>query len=454
MADHEHDNADLLNDYVERLLAIEGDGAHRLDDDDLRRVARELGLSDEDLARVDKVVGDHLTRGQNFVARGLYREAADEIQQAAVLRPFDAAIATRLARAHLGHFHRTGERQARDRAQRWARRAIDIDADHKPAFDVLEACQQPRGNGKRAFVAAAALGLLGAGIGGALWLSQDDGAEVTDEPKRIQTTGSKTPTPVTPVVPVRTELEPVVAASPEADVPLSLVDDMDTGVTLDVQRSRLKRYSGASFSYTLRGTLTAGTKELKLLRARLELLGPDGTALIQKSEELYKSFRPGIRPGESAPAAMLLFQKRPAPDIASARLVVELADVVPAAETYAEEPVVSLTWPGRRPAHIDVVARERKSEVKDLFSKRSHWLTLSIENRGTRPVSSLRLEVAVAAKDGTELARGTTLFVSRAGPALSPGQTWVTRLMTDIGPAKPAPGKRFASYAVHVVEAD
>ena len=95
---------------------------------------------------------------------------------------------------------------------------------------------------------------------------------------------------------------------------------------------------------------------------------------------------------------------------------------------------------------------ERKSEIKDLFSKRSHWLTLTFINRGNRPVVSLRIEVVVTDKHGAPLARETSYVVSSAGPALVPGQTWVVRTMTDLGARAPEPGEGFASYTVRVVE--
>ena len=175
MADSDKHDADILNDYIERLLAVEGDGQRVLDDDDLRRVARELGLSDDDLARVDQVVADHLTRGQNFAARSLYDDAVTEIHQAAVLRPFDKDIATQLADAYLGQFRVSGSGAARQRAQRWARRAIAIDAGYQPAFDVLEQCGKPHLARTRMvaalMVAVVTVALVGGGVA-AVWLSQ------------------------------------------------------------------------------------------------------------------------------------------------------------------------------------------------------------------------------------------------------------------------------------------
>ena len=105
-----------------------------------------------------------------------------------------------------------------------------------------------------------------------------------------------------------------------------------------MQRSRLHRYSSGSFAYKFRGTLTAGDKELHLLRVRLELLSASGQVLVQKHDEMYADYRPGLRPGESAPADLLVFEKRAAPPIATARLVVEMVEQMPACQSLRQGP--------------------------------------------------------------------------------------------------------------------
>lgn len=448
---------DVLSDYIERLLAIEGEGQRALDGDDLKRVAKELGLSDEDLARVDQAVDDHLTRGQNFLTRGLVDEAVEEIHQAAVLRPFDKDIATQLARAYLGQFQQSGDREARAQAQRSARRAIEIDSSYQPAFDVLAECARPPGGSKRTVVALAAVALVGGGAAIAWFGQGSDNAEDSGATSSIVATG-QTSDPTHAGAPIATPVEDraaaLVANKPQVEIPLALVDDKQTGLTLNVQRSRLNRYSGKSFSYEILGTITAGPRELRLLQVRLELRSSGGDVLHTEFTKLHDEHKPEIRPNESLPVRILVFEKRPAPAVASAHLVVEMAEDTPAAETYAKDPAIELKWPGPAPAHIDLRVGERKNEVKTLFDKRSHWLTMSVTNRGKRPVRDLRVAIVIRGKDGTELNRDESFLVLSVGAALPPGQTWIVRTITDVGPLKARKGKGYAGYEVHVVSFD
>ena len=438
---------DILDAYVDRLLAVEDDGNHALDDSDLRKVARELGLTEEQLAKLDQVVDDHLTRGRNFLDRGLFTDAAGEIHQAAVLRPFDAVIATDLARAHFGQFQKTRDRRERERAQRFARRAVDIDPEHAPAYELLQACQKPeRPATNRLLPMLGAVALLGGG-GALLWtgLGGSDGPEetsapvVSKAPENESSGGSATSSP---------------SIAPEIDIPLQLTGDEIDGLTLNVERSRLRRYTSASFAYTFDGTLTVAGDELRLLHVRLELLSPSGEVLRQKVHKVYEDYRPRLRPGESTRVHLLFFEKSDAPDVQSARLVVELRDSMPAATDYGQEPEVELLWPGTRPAYIDLVVRERKSEVKALFDKRSHWLTLSFTNRGTRAVEKLTLEVVALAEDGSELARKKSLVVPGVGPALPAGQTWVKRLISELDVGQGSSARSLARYQIRVLEAE
>lgn len=52
-----------------------------------------------------------------------------------------------------------------------------------------------------------------------------------------------------------------------------------------------------------------------------------------------------------------------------------------------------LAWKSARPAHIDIDVRERDSQVKQIFDKTSHWLTLTVTNRGSRQVDHLRMAI-------------------------------------------------------------
>ena len=128
----------ILQDYIARLLNMQDGRDTWLERQDLEATARDMGLSDEDLAKIDASVAAHSRRAERYRGHNRWGEAIDEYRQAVALAPFDADLTLGLARAYQGRWQQGGDTADREAAQRYARRTIDLDAEQDEAFALLD----------------------------------------------------------------------------------------------------------------------------------------------------------------------------------------------------------------------------------------------------------------------------------------------------------------------------
>ena len=128
----------ILQDYISRLLTLQDEREAFLDKEDLKTTAQDLGLTDEDLEKIETLVEAHRKRGANYARYNRWDEAVEEYRQAVTLDPFDKELVLGLAKAHQGRWQKLGHAADREEAARYARRAIELDADYAEAFRLLE----------------------------------------------------------------------------------------------------------------------------------------------------------------------------------------------------------------------------------------------------------------------------------------------------------------------------
>ena len=438
------DDEQILQDYIARLLAMQDERQEWLGEHDLNAVARDLGLSDEDLARLDAVIEGHRQRGKNFGRHGAWDEAISEFRQAAVLDPFDVPLLYELAVAHASRWEDAKDPEDQADAERYARRCIELDPGHQPSYELLTTLKKPlvptpAASRQRLLISIAAAVVLIAALGVALAFFS------------LQNTFPPNASPTSNPAPAPNPSPPTTDAPPASEVaiPVRLLAD-GQALRLDVQRSLLNRYDDA-FSYTLHATLHNEADELHRLRLKMTLLDADGTALQTKYFDGLADHKPYLRPGDTAPVSELIYEKQPPPDLQNVELSVDIIERETAAANYGTPTPVPLTWEFTQPAHLDVAVFERESRISDGLREPLHFLTLAVRNNGTRPVQHLRLKVTWFDAEDNVLASELTYAVASSGPAMRAGETWVARAIGTL-PADDTP--LYARYAVSVAEAE
>ena len=128
---------EIISTYIGRLEALQHQREAQLTEAELHAVARELGLSEADLARAEEAAEAHLTRGRGFAQHKLYDDAIAELKAAATLRPLAIEPARALADAYAQRWRIGGATADRDEAARLARRWVELDPGDPAAFALI-----------------------------------------------------------------------------------------------------------------------------------------------------------------------------------------------------------------------------------------------------------------------------------------------------------------------------
>jgi len=126
-----------LRNYIERITALQRERESTLTLSELQDVARELGMSDEDLAAAERAERTYLQRGLGLYRHQLWDEAIDDLTSAVALNPADVEALHALALAHEGRWRADGDDDDFAAAERYARQVLAIDPNYAPSFTLL-----------------------------------------------------------------------------------------------------------------------------------------------------------------------------------------------------------------------------------------------------------------------------------------------------------------------------
>ena len=442
--------ADNTQRIIERYLElVQPKRADEVDQVELQAIARELGVSDEEIAAAEVAAQDHATRGRLHVEHGLHDDAVREFSAAVALRPFDVALHRDLAAALSGRFRATGQRHDAELAKTLARRIIEASPDDREAYVLLEGLERLLNQGakrRRAVAGFIALALMSIGTVG-YWLNPEP---LPPPPSRAQGGGEEIPLPSptqgggeAPKVATEQPREP--SARAEGDVSV----DFDhrgklKGFGFEATRSRFERYESGALSYKLHAEITNNSgSALTLLTLKFDLIGDDGSTLHTSTKKVLRSDEPPHRPADVLALSHLFFDKDagrsgPLPKA----LKVTLSDVVTEPKVdYPEAKVLPISWV-IEPGAFKLEVRERRFRAGDsplLFGpdkgKTFCELVLEVRNVG-QAMSQLKVRATWLGEGGALL--GTTeRFV--IGPVSAPLPTDTARLYRLIGTAEAAP---------------
>ncbi len=423
-----------LSTYLKRVMALKDERRGTPSEEELKAVAREIGLSDEDLAAIDQAAEDHAARGQGYLEHGRFSDAITELEEAVGVAPRRVEWLHDLSRAYVGRWREGGEAadRDRDRAEALARECLELDPHHAASYEVLnELDRSPSASspGKRTaavitlFAAAMLLTVVIAGT--VLWNTAEDvGAPSVEAP---------VPEAVNAPVPVTSKPVGNESAARELDVPVTL-DPGSTGVVLglDPRLSRLVAYGSGQSFYTLNAILSnRGASELDKLGLRLELLDDGGTVVDSATFEAPNKAAPVLRPGDAHAFHHL---EQTAASARAARLVVEIVEQNPAASSYAAAAPLDFEWRAERPADLEIALRERSRRFSEnAFGKDGGGyfdLVVEIENTGERTIRGLKLEAEITGSGWTVPEEGHVVVAS--GPALHPGEVRLKRFIEKV----------------------
>ncbi len=431
----------ILTTYLQRVLALKDKRRTVPSSEDLREIAKELGLSDSDLAEVDQAAADHCLRGQGFLERQRWDDAIVELEESVALSPRNVERLHTLALAHAGKWREGHQAANRERAEKLARECLELDPRHSGSFEVLDQLDQtpaspdpqPKPKASRNLILSG-LALISILAGTVFLRAPSDPPPGTEQP-------AQPPAPETSAA-TTGDVE-------ELDIPVQLESgENDLGLELEVRQSRLKNYGTGKSFLTLNALLAnRGVNEIAKLGVRLILLTAEGAVLEQDTFDVLSSSSPVLRPGDQHAIHRL---RETSATLRGLRMVVETVDHNPAATTYAEAKPIPLDWPLERSGDLAITLRERdyRFSEKSLAKDGSGYFdaVLEIENTSQRTLRQLTLEVEIVGPEERWTGHHEKHVVLTSGPALRAGEVRLKRLFIEVE-------ERPDSYRISVVSA-
>lgn len=132
------DSDQSLENYLKKLMEIQYSTSTdtNFSEKELRDIAMEAGLTEEDWAQARKKAQDHLTRGKAHTDAGNWEDAATELETAAMLMPHHAEANFLAAKAflHRGNMH--NQPQDYDKTDYYLSRTLIISPDYSEAYSL------------------------------------------------------------------------------------------------------------------------------------------------------------------------------------------------------------------------------------------------------------------------------------------------------------------------------
>ena len=413
----------IVSGYIEHIDQARN-RSERLSASDLHDIARELGLSESDLLRVDEIAAEHLTRGRNFLAHELLDEAISELSRASGLRPLSTEPILLLAQAYADRWKKASRTSDREQAIALARQVLSHDAENQEAYALLSSLKERQVRGSRSAAVVAGMVLL-ALLSSVVFIGIYMLPSSQPPPQEVVT-----PTPSTATLPVDGELP--VAFETHTQLP---------GMALDRQTSSLTSYDNA-MTYKLSGELVNNTDQLIVSAGTaLTLYKADGEILYQHHDNPQASYKPRLRPGDRR-AFYHTVHLSPLPENYSppvrAELTIVKADHEPAAAQYTPATPLTLEWAVDRPGHLDLSIAERSSQISQrsdgsVFHRGEYELHTTPESGA---IERLKLQIEYLNADGSVLGADTTWVVTRSAPSMLPGSMQTFSFLEPL-PASP-----------------
>ncbi len=141
------DSENMMEAYIQTLLKIQEEQRERpLDEQEMRRIAYELGMSDDDIANMYKKVNDFIARGKGYSRYEDWESAIEEFSQAVALSPSNLDALFGLANAYRYRWVLKGYKDDLSKAKNYVKRALQVNPHHDASFKL--ASELNRGTGK------------------------------------------------------------------------------------------------------------------------------------------------------------------------------------------------------------------------------------------------------------------------------------------------------------------
>ena len=441
---------DMIKKYLSRAIDVSEQRQQAMGDEELRAIAREVGLSDEDLHAAELAGREAHQRGVNFLKHGRPDDAINELEEATVLLPGRLDVRAALAQAFRDRWRRHHSEEDRQRAMSLAHECLKIDPDHAQSYELInqldahdypasftpQASGKPKSNPNAGpmFLVVAVAGLAVLVVGGGIMVGM---AFMLSKPEPIE--------PLPPMV-----IDPASAPTPASNAPLAFKSPTTSGTIYDrgnlqvpvefINHTKTKAAftSPLSFVKVYSTTKTAFYEgwfslenkdlggEVAELKLGIKLLDKNGEVLYSDSRSMVSKYLGDpARPGDTISYKYL---KKVTPTVAKAQVTVERFVVKPNAKAKPDTDMV-VAWEVPSQKNEKIIFKRRAAGFKTYKTNKAEGYfkpVFTVENTDTRAITKLKLNITMSDAEGNVLDKRPKYVVGINYPPIRPGERRVT----------------------------
>ncbi|MCX7655735.1 MAG: hypothetical protein N2Z76_04335 [Treponemataceae bacterium] len=419
-------DSENLQKYIAQIHRIKGKAQGKKED--FEAVARELGITDQDLTEIYQYAASCKTRAQELLRSGFYREALDCAREAYEITPWSAETC-----ALIGTIYKVqGETSffpfpSYRKALWWYKKATELQARYYTVYEQMRYIQRQFQQYLRmGWVVGITLFLLL----GSVFLFRSF-TSVSSTPAGGMNMPVGKPTSTTP------HNIPMIIPNPEQTIPTHALFSEEEGLKFHLQSSTLYRYAVTepAFSVNIKGTLQAHQREIYEIILTQQWYDTSGKLLFKGTKKVLSPPNAPLEPGDVLPINLLVYERQTAPPVAQVVLEIEKIDSIPRRHA-SEGRAVPLRWIASPPEGLALDITLRSHKIHSF--KDTHYVgsIILIINRGEKRLHFLRIS-PVYRRGTTELRGNELIVLSPDNAYLLPGDRYpfyIIDTFTDSSP--------------------
>ncbi len=418
-------NDDLVARYVQHVLGILHDKQATTEQiAQLDKLSETLGLTEYDLAYLDKQFVDAQKRGASYLRYKQWDKAIGELEQAILLKPLHTNGLYQIADAFRARYRQRKSEKDRQKALYYAERCLQTDADCEKAIALVSQLQNPLLLWRSWLYRHWVVGLILACLllcGLTVWFM--------------------TPTQVQVV-------QQAYLYAQRQDIRLELDEKLtQIGVKIDKNAS-FARQEGTNIAYQLRGYLYHPTAEITHLEVTVKVFDGAGELLQSQNLTLWEEKSFELRPNDYLPIHALLQIANPVIQISKAVIsAVKINHNTP--DTYEKNQIIALKTDSYT-SKLGLQIVERYQTIKPEADSFAHTICLAYQHAHTKPLRLWRIEIQWTDRQERLIHSETATLISPEEPFLK-AEKWRNKTFSYNIPFKQ---KDFSRCQVLVLSAE
>lgn len=126
-----------LERFVERIIEIQNSQNETLKEDDLKQIAIDMGMSENDWLALQKTFNAHLTRSKAFLNYKNWDDAIEEGEQAIIINPHNEEALYTLSYSYFKRWQHKRNPGDKEMAEKYADKVLHINPSHDEAIRLI-----------------------------------------------------------------------------------------------------------------------------------------------------------------------------------------------------------------------------------------------------------------------------------------------------------------------------